>query len=95
MEPSYRAVDGVVVERGPAEKLPDDTATGDSGVLPVICAHDDCDALDVGVGALALTVGIADEAARGETAGALAASPRDAGVSPDGRAGADGSGESP
>jgi hypothetical protein len=45
MEPSYRAVDGVVLERGPAEKLPDDTATGDSGVLPVICAHDDCDAL--------------------------------------------------
>jgi hypothetical protein len=74
MELSYGAVDGVVVECGPAEKLPDGTVTGDLGVLSVVFAGDDCDALDVGVGALALTVGIAGEAARGETAGALAAS---------------------
>jgi Zn-dependent M28 family amino/carboxypeptidase len=61
-------------ECGPAEKMPDGMVTGDSGVLSVVFAYDDYDALDVGEGALALSVGIAGEAARGETAGALAAS---------------------
>jgi hypothetical protein len=94
MELLYRAVDGLVIERGPAEKLPDPTVTGDSGVLPVVLADDDFvvvvladddyDALDVGEGALTLTVWIACEAAGGEAADPLAASARDAGVAPDG-----------
>jgi hypothetical protein len=70
MELLYRAVDGLVIERGPAEKLPDPTVTGDSGVLPLVLADDDYDALGVREGALALLVGIACEAAGGEAAGA-------------------------
>ena len=36
------------VERGPAEKLPDPTVTGNSSVLPVISVVNDYDALDIG-----------------------------------------------
>ena len=59
MELLYRAIDGLVVERGAAEELPDPTVTGDSGVLFVVLVDDDYDALGVGEGALTLSVGIA------------------------------------
>jgi hypothetical protein len=91
----YRPLDGVVIQRGPAEELPDLTVAGDSGVFPGVSVDGDHDALDIGEGALAPSVGIAGEAAGGETAGALAASARDACVAPDGGVGADRSGESP
>jgi hypothetical protein len=90
----YRAIDGIVVERGPAEKLPDPTETGNSSVLPVIWVADDHDALGIREGALAPTVGTVSEAACGEAADVLAAAARDAGVAPDGGVWTDGSGES-
>ena len=92
MELLYRAIDGLVVERGAAEELPDPTVTGDSGVLFVVLVDDDYDALGVGEGALTLSVGIAG-AARGEAAGGLRAPARDAAVIPDGGVRGDRSGE--
>ena len=65
-----RAVDGVVVECGLAEKLPDSAVTGDSGVVSVGFADDDYEALDVGEGALAPSAGIVRGAAGGKAADA-------------------------
>src|SRR5215207_6778677 len=93
MELLDRTVDGLVVERGPPEELPDPTTTGDSGLLRVVSIADDHDPLDVGERALALPLGIAGEAAGDETACAPAAPARDPREGSDGSVGADRSGE--
>jgi hypothetical protein len=68
MELSYGAVDGVVVERGPAQEPPGSAEAGDPRAFGVSVVGGDHDAVSVGERALALAIGVA-----GEAAGALAA----------------------
>jgi len=64
---AHRAVDGVVVECGPAQQSPGSVKAGDARAFGVALVGDDHDAVGVRKRALSLLVGIA-----GEAAGALA-----------------------
>jgi hypothetical protein len=75
LEFGEREVDGIV-ERATAQQEPSDTSpTGHSRALAGVVGHDP-DALRVGEGALALSVGLAVEAARGEATSGLTAPAR-------------------
>jgi hypothetical protein len=83
-----RAVDGVVVERGPAQEPPGSAEAGDPRAFGVALVGDDGDAVGVRERALSLVVVIA-----GEAAGALATLEHSAAVGADRGVGRDRSGE--
>jgi hypothetical protein len=84
----HRAVDGIVVECGPAQEPPGSAKAGNPSAFCVALGGDDRDAVGVRDRALSLLVGIA-----GEAAGALATLEDSAAVGADRGIGRDLSGE--